>query len=349
MPTPGTIDNSQPFGDITSIIDLIKQIGGTQTDSSGSSETQIGGQANALLTQVLQRLLPGMDNGQFTPEAAVHDSQALVDQIMTAYKESTLPNIYQAERSGGGYNSTTAQLLANDAMAKAAAQGAAQVSTTKEKYAQITNQQQQQLVNVLLGLISGNKKTTNSNTSTSGKPAGSPLSNIGKALGAAAASNAAKKATARPKPTPPAKHDDDNKDDAGASDNASDAVNKQLDAIGNPYQTDEEGGDPGDRVTQDILNSLAGDGANAADASMDESNGLDMTTPDFGNTDTSMDDTFTDGAVDGDLFGNDGNSGNSGDGGDDGTDNFLDDFLGDDSEGVDFSDGFEDFGFADEG
>jgi hypothetical protein len=354
MPTPGTIDPNQPFGDITSLVDLIKNISGTQSDTNGTTQTAPGDQANALLAQVLERILPGMDSGQYSPDAAVKDSQGLVDQIMQSYRESTLPNIYQAERSGGGYNSTTAQLLANDAMAKASAQGAAQVSSTKEKYAQITNQQQQQLVNVLLGLIAANKKSTTTQSTTAGKPAGSPLGNIGKALGAAAASNAAKKATALPKKTPDAQQ---GKTDQGRNSDENAEANDEATGLGKDFQNSDLNAESNDEAGTISAEAFQNSDANAEandetpnfpDVGGNESGAFDLGgTTDFStgdpNGDTgNMDDTFSTDTSGLDALFQD-NADNS-----DTSDTSDSSDFGDNSDSYDFSD-MSDFDFGDEG
>lgn len=246
------ITQPSPFGDLTSILDIIKQFTGTQTD--GTTTTGIGGTAAAGLQELLNRLLPSIDSGEFSPDAAVKDSQGLVQDIMRQLQEGTLPQIYNQQNAAGAYNSTTGQLLANDASARAAAQGAAAVSGTKEKYAGVQNTQMGQLMQIVQALIAANKSTNT--TTTSGKPAGSPASNLAKAALGAAAANAAKKATSPPKPTKAPKPDD------GSGDNKTDDSSAVEKAITDAYK--ENGGqqqydeNSGDQITKDILDSLGG-------------------------------------------------------------------------------------------
>lgn len=71
---------------------------------------------------------------QYGKQSAVADSQGAVAEIFNQFKKSALPDIYQAQVSSGGYNSSTGQLLANDAFATANSKAAGLVLDTIMKY-----------------------------------------------------------------------------------------------------------------------------------------------------------------------------------------------------------------------
>ena len=75
-----------------------------------------------------------LSNQNFSRTQALADSQGLVAEIFNQYKNNALPEIYQGQVSSGGYNSTTSQLLANDAFASASSKAAAQMVDTILKY-----------------------------------------------------------------------------------------------------------------------------------------------------------------------------------------------------------------------
>lgn len=79
------------------------------------------------LSPDMQNILQGLmgnqsgiaTSGDFSKEAAIKDSQGLIEQIMKSMKETTLPSIYQQAAGHGGYNASTTKLLANDAFSRA--------------------------------------------------------------------------------------------------------------------------------------------------------------------------------------------------------------------------------------
>ena len=62
--------------------------------------------------------------GQYSRENAIGDANGVVANIFRQYKNTDLPQIFQAQNTSGGYNGTTTQLLANDAFASANAKAA---------------------------------------------------------------------------------------------------------------------------------------------------------------------------------------------------------------------------------
>lgn len=88
-------------------------------------------------------------NSLYGKEAAINDSMGLINSIFKEYQNVALPNIHQAGINSGGYNSTTGQLLANDAYAATTNKAAATVLQAIKEYRGI----EQQDYNVLAGLV----------------------------------------------------------------------------------------------------------------------------------------------------------------------------------------------------
>jgi hypothetical protein len=74
---------------------------------------------------------------EYNKALGISDAHDLVDSIFAEYRDTDLPQIYQSMNGSGGYNSTTAQLLANDAYARATAKAAKETLDNVAKYANI--------------------------------------------------------------------------------------------------------------------------------------------------------------------------------------------------------------------
>ena len=123
--------------------------GTSSTDNrliSGISNADLGSLGSALfgtlnspaalsdLTEDFDRRLLGIIDGsvnflddskkKYSKENAITDAQDVVANIFRDYRNTDLPKIYSAQNTSGGYNSTTAQLLANDAFGAATAKSA---------------------------------------------------------------------------------------------------------------------------------------------------------------------------------------------------------------------------------
>lgn len=115
-------------------------------------------------------------NSQYTKDQAIADSQGLVGQIFNQYSKTALPTIFSTQNSSGGYNSTSGQLLANDAFGKATADAASAVQQNIKDYAAISNsntqtaqnQQSLDLTSLLaaLGVAKGATQTSNTDVNT---------------------------------------------------------------------------------------------------------------------------------------------------------------------------------------
>lgn len=106
-------------------------------------------------------------NEGLTREQAIADAQGGVQQIMTDAAQTIFPQLYSSQQGGGSYNNTTSQLLANDAMARAAAEGNALVTDTIAKYAEQSranletgNAQDAMAIEALLGALQLDAEST---------------------------------------------------------------------------------------------------------------------------------------------------------------------------------------------
>lgn len=157
--------------------------------SSNSSSTSVGSSTTTSSQQVVEKILAG-DAGSkdaldqlmgallgssletlgkspdsqvpegYTKADAINDSKGLVDSIFSNFKSTALPQIYKQQTASGGYNSTGAQLLANDAYGKAVAAGQEATLGNIKSYADITAQykssalqQQSTALQALLGVL----------------------------------------------------------------------------------------------------------------------------------------------------------------------------------------------------
>lgn len=84
-------------------------------------------------------------------QAAMMDAQGAIRSIFDEYSKTSLPNIYNPELGSGGYNSTTGQLLANDAFAATNTKAAALLLDTIQKYRGI----EQKDYEVMASLVKG--------------------------------------------------------------------------------------------------------------------------------------------------------------------------------------------------
>ncbi len=105
--------------------------------------------------------------GEWSKSAAKADSKDAVAALFRDYKQTALPKIYGAQTQTGGYGSTGAQLLANDAFASATAKAAQLQQATISDYAK-NRQQQLQVLAGLLGTQTAGKPKAATATATSG-------------------------------------------------------------------------------------------------------------------------------------------------------------------------------------
>jgi hypothetical protein len=156
------IPEANPMNDIQGLLNIISSIFGQQGNSNVTEGSQ---PAMDAINQLLPTLISQFQTNDFSPEAAVKDSQPLIDQIVKDLAEKGIPLVNQGEQAGGGYSSTTASLLKNDLASSAAAKGAAQVSATKTAYSQARQMQMMQLISLIGQLRASSLTRTTTNTS----------------------------------------------------------------------------------------------------------------------------------------------------------------------------------------
>ena len=108
--------------------------GSSSRSSSRSSGTETGTNNVQRLTDPERRNLSDTADffgnaskqaGPFTREAALEDVDGFVQNLFKRFSEEALPEIFSQQSSSGGFGSTTAQQLSNDAFARTVAEGAA--------------------------------------------------------------------------------------------------------------------------------------------------------------------------------------------------------------------------------
>lgn len=117
----------------------------TTGSESGRSTTTRLDQDQLDLVQQLTSLLAGNLQGggtQFSANQARQDVQGSIENLYRTYSESVLPQIFSTQAGAGAYNSSTAQLLANDAFARTTAEAGALELQAITDYAQLGQQQQ---------------------------------------------------------------------------------------------------------------------------------------------------------------------------------------------------------------
>ena len=88
---------------------------------------------------IMTDLIPRLTNKdlEYDKTNAVADAQATVNNIFDTFKDESLVQVYQPECIANGYNSTTMQLLVNNAYAKTVSEGAKVVLDNVQRYAGI--------------------------------------------------------------------------------------------------------------------------------------------------------------------------------------------------------------------
>ena len=164
MPDPSEIPENNGLGDISQLMTILNQLFGGGSSTEGNENSP---EAMATAQMFLPLLTSMFTSGDFSPEAAVRDSQGEVQLMMKQLIEGGMPGIQGAEGVSGGYNSTTAQLLRNDLATRAAGQGAARVSQVKNQYAGTKNAQAMMMIQLINAMSNANRNRTN-NTTTKG-------------------------------------------------------------------------------------------------------------------------------------------------------------------------------------
>ena len=88
---------------------------------------------------VMTNLIPRLTNKdlEYDKTTAIADAQGTVNNLFETFKDEALAQIYQPQCIANGYNSTTMQLLANNAYAKTVSEGAKITLDNIQRYAGI--------------------------------------------------------------------------------------------------------------------------------------------------------------------------------------------------------------------
>lgn len=88
---------------------------------------------------VMTELIPRLANKdiEYSKDTAIADAAGTVNNLFETFKDESLAQIYQPQCIANGYNSTTMQLLANNAYAKTVSEGAKITLDNIQRYAGI--------------------------------------------------------------------------------------------------------------------------------------------------------------------------------------------------------------------
>ena len=108
----------------------------------------------AIMTDLVPRLTS--KDLEYDKSNAIADAQATVNNVFETFKDELLVQVYQPECIANGYNSTTMQLLVNNAYAKTVSEGAKVVLDNIQRYAGI-RVSDLQVMSQLIGAIRNSK------------------------------------------------------------------------------------------------------------------------------------------------------------------------------------------------
>lgn len=119
---------------------------------------------------------------EYSRITAKADAMEVVSAIFAEYRDQEIPQIYQAMNGSGGYNSTTAQLLVNDAYSRVSAKAAKEVLDNVSKYGNVRQGDVQALAQ-LYSATKGSYSVGNLSNGQSGGSAGGLLNSVGGIIG----------------------------------------------------------------------------------------------------------------------------------------------------------------------
>jgi hypothetical protein len=157
-----------------SLFGLFSDDNNTPKDNSSDFDRRLLSIIDASAGGFLQQSQEG-----FSKDAAIRDSQGVVSNIFRDYKNTALPQIFNAQNSAGGYGSSTGQLLANDAFGAATSKASDAVLKNIVDYRKI----QQQDYGALAELFKGKSARPTPKAAAAG---GSDSDMFGDILGTAA-------------------------------------------------------------------------------------------------------------------------------------------------------------------
>jgi hypothetical protein len=140
---------------------------GSKSTSTGVSNSSSFSKSGLSAAEVLSQFDAGKQGtDQWSKTAALSDVQGVLRQQATDALQSVMPSIAKTESTAGAYNSTTRDLLRNDASARITQQLSKTALDAITSYGQLGNQTTANN-NQLLGALSGVAKDTGSSGSTS--------------------------------------------------------------------------------------------------------------------------------------------------------------------------------------
>ena len=107
---------------------------------------------------IMTDLIPRLTNKdiEYSKDTAIADAQGTVNTVFEQFKDEALVQVYQPECIANGYNSTTMQLMVNNAYAKTVSEGAKVVLDNIQRYAGI-RVSDLQVMSQLIGAIRNSK------------------------------------------------------------------------------------------------------------------------------------------------------------------------------------------------
>lgn len=160
----GTKGNQSSAGGAQQTSSTVQNSSGQQSSNSYNSSNAVSNSQSSTdpgfmteLQKVLNNQLAGTTG--FTKQDAINDVQGTLKQQASDALQSVMPTIARTEKGAGVYNSTTKDLLQNDANARITSQLAATTQDQIAKYAQIEQG--------LIGAFSGATQAGTSQSSTS--------------------------------------------------------------------------------------------------------------------------------------------------------------------------------------
>lgn len=165
-----TIDTADSVSKLLSVLSPIL-IGSGETTTKTSSPPA----STAALQSIIAQLTGG--SGDYSKNAAISDSTGPVADLVMKALQAQLPEISNADKIAGAYNSPTTQMLTNDLVARTSAAGQQAIQDNIMNYAKIQAAQAQTATQAAAALQNGSKKVTSQTA-----PAISPVASIGTAL-----------------------------------------------------------------------------------------------------------------------------------------------------------------------
>ena len=108
----------------------------------------------AVMTDLIPRLTK--KDIEYSKDTAIADAQGTVNNVFEQFKDEALVQVYYPQCIANGYNSTTMQLLANNAYAKTVSEGAKVALDNIQRYAGI-RVSDLQVMSQLIGAIRNSK------------------------------------------------------------------------------------------------------------------------------------------------------------------------------------------------